>query len=854
MTTQIITRDGDTKVGRNEDQIEMEKLARSIPSGAGTKPVSPQELIALHNQRDNVNAGQISTHASAQDNIQESEELPEVSYGVDKVSSIIEKAKDRLATMDRVEKKDVLAEQQKLRYPKDEDVARKDEETQRNKDKYYDDYKKGKDYLKKLKANLLLKLNKISSLLDRLTITKEPFEEKTASLIKEACEERIKELMTQGLTEEEAKKKAVEEKGEYSYQEMESYSDLQGKLKVIGAKIRRALKQAMSVEEDVRMKKTKYPIETDTGREYDKKDTKDRYLGDKENPLNKELSKMWSMTKKIKTARDESMKVEIPDEKMMGGSDMQKLPLDKKEDRADAPKKELAEDEEKKMIKELQEVIKSLEKADEDFVEEIKKIEKAVEHMEKEVGMKPKKKEEKPKEEEDKKGDIGEIEKTPKKKPDLKDIGEEILEESPFGKKEAKKDDDSKEKDKKEKEKKDKEEKDKKEKEEKEKKKKKEKKAEGDRATYLNDYIQQKITETGSEKSVDEVLSQIDINAPILEQLEKVEEVIIEQVGAPSEDGYREEEGFEGIQGPTEVGVTAIFTRKPTKQASYWEVKDKDDETVLRATCAQIYGKKTFEKWDWISSENYGKELCARIREEGPTFVADILGTKVNMTKHASEIEIEAAKKNKKTPALKKKITEKDYYSKAFGDTGYAKKLTKDYKKKASLNEERYANILEAMKKENIELKEKLSQKDIESEKLAKTLTEKEKEKEKAEKEKEKAQKKAEYEETDKKLRIRANKAIALANSMIDKSFIKAEQKEETIDNLMLMDDISFSMEEKITNEKESLSEAVAKNAKGNKLIRKGGLNTGINVISNNNNMGTLKDKLGQIWKKPKST
>ena len=87
---------------------------------------------------------------------------------------------------------------------------------------------------------------------------------------------------------------------------------------------------------------------------------------------------------------------------------------------------------------------------------------------------------------------------------------------------------------------------------------------------------------------------------------------------------------------------------------------------------------------------------------------------------------------------------------------------------------------------------------------------------------------------------------------MIDKGLIKESEKNSSIDDLMLMDDISFAMEEKMTKNKESLASAISKNNKGNKLIRKGGLSQGINVIASNNNMTTFKDELGGLWSTPK--
>ena len=129
-----------------------------------------------------------------------------------------------------------------------------------------------------------------------------------------------------------------------------------------------------------------------------------------------------------------------------------------------------------------------------------------------------------------------------------------------------------------------------------------------------------------------------------------------------------------------------------------------------------------------------------------------------------------------------------------------------------------------------------------------------EKEKEKVKKEKEKSDKKASGLEEDKILRVRANKAIALANKMMKKGLIKEDKKEATIEGLMLMDDLSFAMEEQMTTNKESLADAISQNKKGNRMVRKGGLNAGINVIANGDgsNMKSFKSELEGIWNKPK--
>jgi hypothetical protein len=907
-------------VGRDDDQIQLEASMRSVPSGNG-KAVSPQQLMALHNQRDNAKSG-LSQTANIQSN-DEGEvimggENPEVEHGVDKVSAVVQKAKERLkkiAETEGTQKEEILAAQKgekpkgegKLRYPKEEDTGRKHDEGEGTKDKYYPDYQKGRDYLKKLKANFQLKLRKIGLL---LADTKE---------------------------DEDAEEKKEEKK------------EIQGTLKVLGAKIRRSLRKAASVEEDVRMKKVTYPKEKDLGRDYDQKDVKDRYQGDTVNPLNKSLEKMWSLNKNIKTARDNALKLEVPDvkvppEKEMGGNGMDKLPLDKPEkEKADAPRGKMDAKDAEKCAKELESVVEALKKDDDEYAVEIDKIEKAIsclkgEKDDKDKDKKPEiKKDEKEGEE---KGELGEPKEKPKMSKDLDAIGEEAGKELPFGgkKKAAVKDtvivakgkDDKAEKAKKEKaekEKKEKEEKEKaekekkakekkaeleetakkgddkdkkkcpkckcepceckerakeekKEKEEKEKKEKakkdKEKKAELE--TYVPEVGEERVPESvdplaiydesirdaiadaesrGLKEGVDvpsfeETRSQIDPEGAVLENIEQINDIYGVEVFGEEEIALREFEEREPPRPEIEEeldideddigGLQAVFTRQPTKLASYWEVTDKDGEAIIKASVRDIYGKKFAENWDWVSSEKYGQLICQKLRENGVTYVAQMMGTKANMSKVAEALEKSAKKKGGKTPALKQKLKDKQYYSKLY-PKDFASKMTKQYKK-AELE-------LSEKDKEIIEMKERLAQMETENEEIKKAVSCKEKEKEKAEKDKEKSEKKAESLETDQVLRIRANKAIALTNQMIAKGLIKAAKKDEFIDRLMLMDDISFAMEEALVNDKESLAEKIAENSAGNKLTRKGGIEKGLNIIASNSNMKSFNDDLKDVWSVP---
>ena len=49
------------------------------------------------------------------------------------------------------------------------------------------------------------------------------------------------------------------------------------------------------------------------------------------------------------------------------------------------------------------------------------------------------------------------------------------------------------------------------------------------------------------------------------------------------------------------------------------------DKRVIAATAGQIYGNELAENWGWLTSKEYGKEVCAQIREAGLDKVASLL-------------------------------------------------------------------------------------------------------------------------------------------------------------------------------------------------------------------------------------
>jgi len=267
--------------------------------------------------------------------------------------------------------------------------------------------------------------------------------------------------------------------------------------------------------------------------------------------------------------------------------------------------------------------------------------------------------------------------------------------------------------------------------------------------------------------------------------------------------------------------LTAEFNRDKTKLSSFWVVKDYKNQPILKFTGADAYGKELFKEWDYFSSKVYGKALLEKIRKEGLKKVADLVNGKYSMTRHAKMIESNIKKQgSKKVDAGQSEV----------------KKYVKDYTSKSSKPEikkylDKYVSLYKTRSKkaelENKELKEKLSE-------LTKELNE--------------YKKQAESLKDEKVLRVKAERALVLANKMAEKGHIKPEDIEKVAEQVTIMDEASYTMlEDLFTKTIESKTASISNNKT---FKKKAGLS---NLLLIPNKDETLKDKLSNLFmNKPK--
>jgi hypothetical protein len=322
--------------------------------------------------------------------------------------------------------------------------------------------------------------------------------------------------------------------------------------------------------------------------------------------------------------------------------------------------------------------------------------------------------------------------------------------------------------------------------------------------------------------------------------------------------------------------LTAVFTRTNTKIGSSWEIKDSQDKTILRFNGANAFGKKIFANWDFFKSKEYGKELLARIREDGIEKMADILNAKFEMTKHAEYIEKKAKGTDEDKEKAKKKEKEKKEKEKKQEEEKKAKEKEKEKKEKEKKNEKKakaspevtnyWGKYLSKGKGEPSAFKSKIQERvnkttvqpsAIQKKKSSikarmKTLLENKGLRKKVaelEQEIEKTNGNNQELEGEKVLRVKAERSLKLAKQMLDKKIIKAEDVEKTVERLTVMDDLSYSMMEGIVGDsdfKEKVSEQIEKKA----FKQKAGLRNMLLIPSKDQ---TLKDKFtGMFMNNPK--
>jgi len=153
---------GSEPIGRDEDQIEMDKAVRNIKA---SKDVNPSEMVAIQAQVIN------SANSMAPD-IQPTD----ITATASRTEQLVQKAKQQL--------NGIREAKEKSRYSPDPDPGRKADD-ERSKDKYVKDTPsgKGKDTLKKLKSNLKGQLARLNEAFNKA---------KDDSVIKEIRVARVK--------------------------------------------------------------------------------------------------------------------------------------------------------------------------------------------------------------------------------------------------------------------------------------------------------------------------------------------------------------------------------------------------------------------------------------------------------------------------------------------------------------------------------------------------------------------------------------------------------------------------------------------------------------------------------------
>ena len=732
----------------------------------------------------------------------------------ERIANIMARAKQRLAEFGASTAQTVTAkadEGKASRYSPDPDTGRKFDEGPATKDKYYPDYAKGRDYLKKLKANFSLKMTRVSRLLRKSIGTR------------------------------------------YAV-----------KLKALRTAIRAELGKVADVAEQLRAKPVSYKPEPDTARKDEEgARSKDKRMGPDTNPTNNDLSKMWSSNKHMPRVAEgiydpEGDEGKNPKDKNkdMGGNSMEALPKDKDAgETKDAPKGKEKGKGSAEQIKNLQIAVKELEKKDADFQKEIDVLTEAVEGL----GGKPKAKDkgkDKAKGPEGPRAGGPPSEKPPMAEPML-DVapslgapkarslrGRTRLARTALRKRgtagpgrggNPRTDDERLE---------------------------RHKQVHPDDGAKSTKDLPPRGTGRGPGKGTgrgpgagggrkgnprtdDERLKNHQKTYP-KDKAKSTKDLPPRGTGL----GKGRAQGKQKPGADDARGIQAEFVRGPSKLYSYWSVTDADKKVILKAKAKEAFGKEAFKQWPWFHSKEYGAFLIASIRSRGIKAVAAEMHVRPTMTKEAMRIEIRAAKGGS---ALTKKITnEKAYYSEAYGDPGYASKLVQKYKGKKPSGQAigkggkakasvRGDNIVTALnlelESENARLRERLATQANQTDKIA------------AEKKVE-AAKNAQH-ELDTALRVRAERAIALTERLAAKNLIDNTDanKKATIDNMMDMDDLGFQAVERMAERQviSRIEETEKRLAPKATIVRTGGLTAApVTPVKSS----TFQEELEGIWSK----
>ena len=754
------------------------------PTAAPAVPVAPVAPVAPEAPVEPVAVAPVAPVAPVAQAIPEAPTpVSAAAAGQDRIAQIMARAKKRLTTA-------AAGEGKADRYKPDSDEGRKYDEGPATKDKYFPDYAKGRDALKKLKANLALKLNKVSGLV----------------------------------------RKAI---GTKAYAKLKSLrKDLRAELAIVAG-----------VAEDVRMKEVSYSPEKDPGRQDEATRAKDKRMGPDTNPINNQLSKMWSnnahmpkVAENIYDPEGDEGKDTKGTNKEMGGNGMKTPPKDKgTEDRKDAPKGKEKSENASEQIKNLQNAVKELEKKDDDFAKEIDVLTEAVEGF----GGKPKVKgkDKAPKsfpvpagksplggDDFDAPSDLG----APKARSSRGRVRTAKARRSLQLRKKANA---------------------------------------GPRRGGNPRTDEERLERHKDVHPTDDVKSTKDLPARGTgrgpgagggrrgnprtdeERVERHKKVYPKDKTESTKDLPPRGTGIGKSKSKKEAGFTAEFVREASKLYSHWTVKDPEGKTVLKATAKDAFGKETFAEWEFFASKGYGSLLLKRMRSQGLKAVAAEMHVRPIMTKEAMRVEI-IAKKSGGKAALTKKITnEKAYYSEAYGDSGYAGKLVKKRtqkpsgqtmgkgKKGAVENDNIVIALNRELEAENARLRNQVAAKADDTERLT------------AEKKVEAA--KNQEHKLNEAMRIRAERSIALVDRMAQKGLIENSElsKKAAVDNMMDMDDLGFRATETMVERQviARLDEVEKSLTPKASIVRTGGLST---VPATPVKSESFQQKLEGIWSK----
>lgn len=97
-----------------------------------------------------------------------------------------------------------------------------------------------------------------------------------------------------------------------------------------------------------------------------------------------------------------------------------------------------------------------------------------------------------------------------------------------------------------------------------------------------------------------------------------------EKLSRASEAAMLKKQAYTGPALRTKFIVKKNANGSINKAASVFEVYS-GDKKIIASTAGNIFGRELGENWDWITSREYGQEVCSAIRESGVSYVSGLL-------------------------------------------------------------------------------------------------------------------------------------------------------------------------------------------------------------------------------------